>query len=90
MSVVFPGAMKTDITSNSDVETPGSAASAEDSKFPMTEPDVAARIIVDGIESNRLHVYVGRDSRMMNLLSRLAPRRSTHLIQRQMKGLLGS
>lgn len=90
VSVVFPGAVKTDITSNSGVEAPGSAGSAEDSKFPMTEADEAARIIVDGIESNRLHVYVGRDSRMMNLFSRLAPRRSTHLIQRQMKGLLGS
>lgn len=90
VSVVFPGAVRTDITSNSGVETPGSAGAAEDSKFPMTEPDEAARIIVDGIESNRLHVYVGRDSRMMNLFNRLAPRRATHLIQRQMKSLLGS
>lgn len=89
VSVVFPGAVKTDITANSGVDTPGTGGSAESSKFPTTEPDDAARIIVDGIESNRFHVYVGRDSRLLNLLNRLAPRRSTHLIQRQMTSLLG-
>ena len=87
VSLVLPGAVRTDITANSGVEAPGSA-SAEDAKFPATEPDDAARIIVDGIEADRFHVYVGRDSRLMNLLNRLAPRRSTHLIQRQMKELL--
>lgn len=56
----------------------------------MTEPRDAARTIVDGIEADRLHVYVGRDSRLMGIANRLAPRRSTHPIQRQMKRLLGS
>lgn len=43
-------------------------------------PD-AARIIVNGIEADRLHIFVGRDSRLMNLASRIAPREATHLIQ---------
>lgn len=88
VSVVFPGAVRTDITANSGVDSPVAASDAEASKFPTTAPDDAARTIVDGIEKDRLHIYVGRDSRLMNLLNRLAPRRSTHLIQRQMKGLL--
>lgn len=88
VSVVFPGAVRTDITANSEVAVPG-AATAEGSKFPITEPDDAARIIVDGIEAGRFHIYVGRDARLMNLLNRIAPRRSTLLIQRQMKKLLG-
>ena len=87
VSVVFPGAVRTDITANSGVATPGGASAAE-SRFPMTDPDKAAAIIVDGIEANRLYVYVGRDSRLMNLLNRVAPRRSTQLIQRQMRQLL--
>ncbi len=54
----------------------------------IAPPEDAARIIVDGIEDDQLHIYVGRDSRMMNLFNRVAPKRSTHLIQRQMKDLL--
>lgn len=88
VSVVFPGAVRTGIATNSGVDTPSSAAGEDGPRFPMTEPDKAAEIIVDGIEGDRFHVYVGRDARLMNLLNRLAPRRSTHLIQRQMKELL--
>ena len=89
VSVIMPGAVATDITSNSGVEVPGGVdveAAAE--SYRTTAPDEAARIILDGIESDRLHIYVGRDSRMMNLLNRAAPRRSTHIIQKQMKDLL--
>jgi NAD(P)-dependent dehydrogenase (short-subunit alcohol dehydrogenase family) len=85
VSLVLPGAVSTDITANSGVEAP---VSAEDSRYPTTAPEDAAEMIVDGIEADRFHVYVGRDSRVLNLLHRLAPRRSTHLIQRQMKRLL--
>jgi len=91
VSVVFPGAVRTEITENSGVDRPASARTAEaGSKYPMTEPEDAARIIVDGIESNDFHIFVGRDSRLMNLLNRLTPRRSTLLIQRKMKDLLPS
>lgn len=87
VSVIKPGAVATEITANSGVDMPeiGSDAAA---KVRMTSPDDAARMIVDGIEKNVLHIFVGRDSRMMNILNRLAPRRSTHLITKQMKQLL--
>ncbi len=93
VSVVLPGAVRTEISANSGVDMSRSDASQEDaseegSGFPMTEADEAARIIVDGIESDRLHILVGRDARMMYRLNRLVPRRSTHLIQRRMKDLL--
>jgi len=89
VTLILPGAVRTDITANSGVDVPGGADTGEARKFPTTEPDEAARIIVDGIEADRFHVYVGRDARIMNLFNRLAPRRSTHLIQKKMKGLLG-
>jgi short-subunit dehydrogenase len=89
VSLIFPGAVKTDITANSGVEVPGGAAAAEKgSKLPITTAEAAGRMIVDGIEDDRFHVYVGKDSRVLNLLNRVAPRQSTHLIQKQMKRLL--
>jgi short-subunit dehydrogenase len=90
VSVVFPGAVSTDITTNSGVEV--SRAAAEDGdgpSFPTTSPEDAATMILDGIEADKLHIFVGRDARMMNLANRVAPRRSTHLITNRMKDLLG-
>lgn len=89
VSLIFPGAVKTDISANSGVETPGGAAAAEKgSKLPMTSAEDAGRMIVDGIEDDRFHVFVGKDSRILDLLTRVVPRQATHLIQRQMKSLL--
>ncbi len=87
-SVIFPGAIATEITANSGVAIPGGAATADASSHRTTPADEAARIILDGIEAGKLHIVVGRDAKLMNLLNRLAPRRSIHLIQKQMKDLL--
>ena len=88
VTVVMPGGVSTDITKNSGVDMPGGAG-ADESKFPMTTPQDAARKIVDAIERNKLHVYIGKDSTAMGLLVRLAPKQAARLIQRQMKSLLG-
>jgi NAD(P)-dependent dehydrogenase (short-subunit alcohol dehydrogenase family) len=90
VSVIFPGAVATEITSNSGVEIPGSIPDEEEMRARTTSPEDAARIILDGIEEDDPQIFVGRDSRMMNLFNRVAPRRSTHLIYKQMKGLLSS
>lgn len=89
VTVVMPGAVGTDITANSGVSMPGSGTAAEAPDLPLTSPGDAARSIVDGIERNRLHVYVGRDARIMGLLVRLAPKQAARLIQRRMKQLTG-
>jgi short-subunit dehydrogenase len=88
VSVIFPGAVATDITGNSGVVVPN-MDSVDQSKIRTTTPEDAAKIILDGIESDELHIYVGRDSKTMNLMTRVAPRRATHLIYKQMKDLLG-
>ncbi|MGA7271042.1 MAG: SDR family oxidoreductase [Acidimicrobiia bacterium] len=90
VSVIMPGAVATEITANSGIDIPGGAEAAAESEYPTTSAEDAARIILDGIESDHLHIYVGRDSRMMNLANRLAPRQATHLIYRQMRELLQS
>jgi hypothetical protein len=58
------------------------------SALPAVLVDIEATI-VDGIERDKLHVYVGRDSRLTGLLVRLAPEQATRLIRRQMKDRLG-
>lgn len=92
VSVVFPGAVATDITAHSGVQTPGRSGDVTDdeqaSQHRTTAPDEAARIILDGVERGKLHIHVGRDARLMDRLARLSPRRATHLIQKRMKDLL--
>ncbi|MEX1134922.1 MAG: SDR family oxidoreductase [Acidimicrobiia bacterium] len=87
VSVIFPGAVATDIAGNSGVDIPN-MESVDQSKIRTTSPEDAAKIILDGIASDDLHIYVGRDSKAMSLMTRVAPRRATHLIYRRMKDLL--
>ena len=81
VTLVYPGAVGTDITANSGVDRPGAKDSppeAEASAKQQTlSPQEAARLIVEGVAADKLHVFVGRDSRVMNLLTRTAPRRGT-------------
>lgn len=50
----------------------------------MTSADEAARIMIDGLEKNRLHIYVGADSWVMSLAIKLAPRTAIRFVQKQM------
>ena len=89
VSVVFPGATATNISDNSGVKAPAGAKSnpkAQD--FPMLSPRDAAAIIIRGIEKNKLQIFTGKDSKMMNILYRLSPTFATNLIAKQMKSLL--
>jgi short-subunit dehydrogenase len=85
VSVILPGAVRTDITANSGVTT---AADPESSRIPMTTAEDAARIIWRGIEKDRLHIYVGMDARLMNIAIKVAPERAARFVQRQMGKLM--
>lgn len=86
VSVVLPGGMATNISANSGVTMP--TAPAASSKVPITPAPEAARILVEGIERDRLHVLIGSQTRMMDAVMRVSPKRAIHLIQKQMKHLL--
>ena len=88
VTVIMPGGVSTEITTNSGVESPIDPEEAENSRIPTTSPSDAATAIVDGIEHDRLYVYIGVDSKLMNLATRVAPRQASTLIRKQMKGLL--
>jgi len=85
VSCILPGAVATNIVGNSGVEVPDTGGDASQA----TGAEDAARIILDGIVRDELHILVGRDSQLMYGLSRIAPKRATHFITRQMKKLLG-
>jgi NAD(P)-dependent dehydrogenase (short-subunit alcohol dehydrogenase family) len=80
VSVIMPGAVATAITENSGIGAPG----GDEGSVPMTQPDKAARIMVAGIEKDRLHIYVGTDARLMSIAIKVAPRPAIRFVQRQM------
>ncbi len=87
VTIVFPGAIATNIAVNSGVMTPGQKTESTP-PHKTTPASVAAQAIVDGIENNRYRVLIGRDAKTMDILSRLMPRRSAMIIYEQMKDLL--
>lgn len=89
VTVVFPGAVGTDITKNSGVEMPDMDAATGGKAPKMTTVQDAGRQIIDGLEKGSFRVLIGGDARLMDRLARLAPRRATLLIAKQMKSLLG-
>jgi short-subunit dehydrogenase len=90
VSVVFPGATATDITKNSNVTTPNNddSSSAKKMSIKMLQPSQAAQIILNGVEKNKVQIFTGNDSRMMNRLYRINPVSATKLIAKQMRSLL--
>ena len=89
VTVVFPGAVATNITTNSGVEIPMTGIDAEKMARRILPADRAARLILDGTEHNAYRVMVGSDAKLMDRLHRLNPRWAADFIAGQMKDLLG-
>ncbi|WNG29931.1 SDR family oxidoreductase [Cystobacter fuscus] len=87
VTVVFPGAIGTNIAANSGVMNTLQVKSG-DTSIKMLAPATAARIILEGIENNRYRVLVGSDSRFMDAIYRLNPQRAARFILNQMSSLL--
>jgi short-subunit dehydrogenase len=87
-TVVFPGAVATNITTNSGVTIEMPAGAAEQQSRRVLAADKAARMIVDGMEKDAYRVLVGSDASLMDKLYRLSPRRATAFIAKQMADLL--
>lgn len=85
VSVVFPGAIATNIAANSGMSA---TAFSTESSFPTTAADVAAKLMVDAIESNKPRLVIGKDAKTMDFLSRLNPLYAAKMIYKQMGSLL--
>ncbi len=88
VTVIYPGAVGTNITANSGVAIPGGERTAEESKIKVLPADKAAEIIVNAIENDSYSVFVGSDAKFMDFLRRLNPKFATRFIYNQMKTLL--
>jgi hypothetical protein len=44
--------------------------------------------MIEGIERDKLHIYVGKDARLMSFAIRVAPRRAIVMVQKQMKKMI--
>lgn len=86
VSVVFPGAVNTNISANSGVKI--KTNSNQQSSYKMISPEKAAKIIIEGMENNRLYIYAGSDSSFLNFLYRLSPGYATRFISKKMQSLL--
>jgi short-subunit dehydrogenase len=83
VTVVHPGAVNTNITTNSGVAMPGSANASEATAKTLSS-EKAASIIIDAIERNAFRVLVGGDASMLDKVYRLGPRMAVNLITKQM------
>lgn len=88
VSTIFPGAIATNITTNSGVDTSQMERAAGDRRMKTTTAEDAAQIILEGLEKNQYHIMVGSDAKMMNRLQRLMPERAAKMINSKMGSLL--
>lgn len=82
--VVFPGAIATNITKNSQVEI---KTDNETSNYKMLEADKAASLIIDGIKKNKFKLLVGSDAKFMNWFYNFNAKLAIKTIQQKMKDL---
>ena len=88
VTVAFPGAVATNISTNSGLAMPADA-DAKASKFTALPAPTAAKIMVDAFEAGKPRVTVGKDATTMDRMSRLNPVWAANVIYKQMKSLLG-
>lgn len=84
VTIVFPGALATDIAANSGAELK-SGVSIENAPIKLTTPQKAAALIIEGIENKSYRVLIGNDARFLDFLYRLHPRFAAEFIYKQMK-----
>ena len=86
VSVIMPGPVETAISANSGVLAPGGAEAG--TKMPIMSPSDAARDALNGIEQNRLHIYLGPIARLSNIAIRVAPRKAIVFVRNQMNKMM--
>jgi short-subunit dehydrogenase len=87
VTVVFPGAVNTNITKNSGVNAPQQSG-AQGRSMKTLSPRKAAQTIIDGMEKNRYRILVGNDAAFLDFIYRVNPKRAAGFIGRKMQSLL--
>jgi len=89
ITVVFPGAVATNILENSGLRRPATDRSPKKTMKPL-QAQKAAEIIVAAMGRNAYNVFVGRDAGLMDKLYRISPKFAVRTIARNMRGLLAA
>jgi NADP-dependent 3-hydroxy acid dehydrogenase YdfG len=91
VTVIFPGAVGTNITTNSGVDMKMTAADikeASKNQISLSADQAASLIIQKGIKKNRYRLTIGKDSTMLDRLTRLFPQKAADVIAKAMANLL--
>lgn len=92
VSVIFPGAVNTNISQNSGVNSFDPGAAKGNGKKGAGDlaisPQKAARVILDGINKRKMRILVGKDAKFMDVLYRLTPKNSSKVISKLMEKVL--
>jgi short-subunit dehydrogenase len=88
VSLVYPGAIGTNIVANSGALNKQLEEASKNSKIKPLAASDAASIIINGMENNKPRILVGKDAKFMDWLYRWSPIFATKLIVKQMKNLL--
>lgn len=85
VTIVHPGAINTNIMSNSGVKSSKEeeAAKSKQSKLAL-DPKTASNIIINAIEKKKYRVMVGKDAKVLDILYRINPRRAVNFIVKKM------
>lgn len=90
VTVVFPGAIATNISENSGVSMKAISNANRGGGMLALSATKAAKIIVNGIERDTKRLFVGKDSALADKLYRLCPTQTAKLMARMMGSLLQS
>ncbi len=83
VTLVLPGAIATNIMQNSHVEMDNK--NSENSGIKMLSAVEAAKQILDGTEKNKFKLYIGKDSKMMNIMYKINDKAAIKMVQKKMK-----
>lgn len=82
VTVVFPGAIRTNLTINCDAHS--EKIDRVNRYYKGTSPQTVARRIIRSVENNRFRLHVGVDAKVLSLLYLLSPRLTILLVKRVM------
>jgi short-subunit dehydrogenase len=87
VTIVFPGAVNTNITKNSGLNVPAQS-NTEHKSMKTLSAAKAAQIMIDGMQADSYRVMVGKDATFMDRVYRLNPKFAAGLIYKKMKSIL--
>ena len=87
VTIVSPGAIFTNIKSNSGLSKEEGVDASDCEVVPkgVLLPSVAADLITQGVEQNKVRVLIGKDSKIMNFLYNRSPEFACKLIYKKIK-----